>query len=307
MSVSGTDRTVAGGYCRHLLLLLAWLMSGGCVTSMAAGSESPTAAETQWLYADQSPRGVVVVTHGFNLDPTVMTDMEEMLQATGMDVLSLSLAGHGAHLTGEQRLRQFEEVDSFAVWQGDIDSAVAEASGRAEELDLPLYLLGFSLGGLLSADYINRSGSSVVDRAVLLAPALSLRWTSWLLRPLGVLPNFLLPNVGPDRYQANEYAPVSAYEALYSGVEQFREHVRPERINIPTLVLIDGSDELVSDGGLEAFIEEHELNRWQLRHVDKGEDAGDVLDHVIVDRNALGDAQWESLTKQIREFLTATG
>lgn len=288
------------------LALFFCLLGSGCVGSTAAQDEVTPAPDDpmQWHRAEQ-PAAVVVVTHGFNLDPRVMEEMAVMLQESGLEVLRHSLTGHDMTLTQTERVARFARVD-FATWQRDMDEAVAVAGARARELGKPLYLLGFSLGGLLSADFVNRRAEVDVERAVLLAPALSLRWTSWLLRPLGVLPNFLLPNVGPERYQANEYASVSAYEALYDGVEQFRREADPQRLNIPALVLVHPMDELVSDSGLEDFIARRELTQWELVRIDKSEDAASVLNHIIVDSKSVGDTAWRLLRRRLRQFLTAT-
>ncbi len=293
---------------RLLVVLFAGLLGGGCVSSTAAqgngdGTVDPDDA-MQWRRADQ-PAAVVLVTHGFNLDPRVMEQMAAVLQESGLEVLTHSLTGHDMTLTQTERVARFGRVD-FTTWQRDMDEAAAVAVARARDLNKPLYLVGFSLGGLLSADLINRRTDIDIERAVLLAPALSLRWTSWLLRPLGVLPNFLLPNAGPERYQANEYVPVSAYDALYNGVERFRQQVDPRRLNIPALVLIHPLDELVSDSGLADFIDRQGLDQWRFERVEKSEGAADVLNHLIVDSNAMGEEAWQSIIQRIRQFLPAT-
>ncbi|MEX1197654.1 MAG: alpha/beta fold hydrolase [Pseudohongiellaceae bacterium] len=287
-------------------LLLVGLLLSGCVTSSDAATAEARAVELDWRHAGQ-PQAVVVMVHGFNLNPRRMDEMAALLQAGNMDVLQVSLAGHRMSLSPENRRDEFAAMEGFPVWQANMDQAMSEASSRAASLDLPLYLMGFSMGGLLGADHLNRHESSRADRAVLLAPALSLRWTSWLLRPLGALPDFLLPSLGADQYKANEFVPVSAYEALYDGVAQLNEQTRPERLNIPTLVLVSRADELVSGEGLEAFIAEHRLDQWALHYVDNSDGDEEVLQHVIVDRNTLGETAWESVTKRILSFLHSPG
>ncbi|MGM0633205.1 MAG: alpha/beta hydrolase [Pseudomonadota bacterium] len=286
----------------HAAWILIVLTLNGCVSATNAGNNEYGAPELTWLSAENA-RAVVVVTHGFNLAPDIMTGLGRLLQEEQMDVLQLSLAGHSPSLTAEQRIEEMAVMTGFDTWQSNMDQAIMEASERANALNVPLYLLGFSMGGLLSVDHLNRHPDSDVEAMVLLAPALSLRWTSWLLRPLGALPDFLLPSVGPDEYKANEYMPVSAYEALYEGVAQLEEQIRPERLDIPALLLISPEDELVSGEGLEEFITENGLDRWQLHRVDNATGDDDVLEHVIVDRNALGDSTWEWVTSRIIAFL----
>lgn len=292
-------KTCYGLWLSFLLLL------SGCVTASDADTRKATDAGLDWLYADRA-EAVVVMVHGFNLNPRVMDELAALLQSEHMDVLQVSLTGHRMSLTPEDRRDEFGAMEGFHVWRSNMDRAVSEAATRAASRELPLHLLGFSMGGLLSVDYLNRHATSGVDRAVLLAPSLSLRWTSWLLRPLGALPDFLLPSVGPDRYKANEFVPMSAYEALYEGVAQLNEHTHPERLDIPALVLISQDDELVSAEGLEAFISERELGRWELHPVDNSAGDDEVLEHVIVDRNSLGETAWTSVTERILTFLGTT-
>lgn len=283
-------------------LLLLCLLLSGCVTPSDAATREATRVELDWLHARQ-PQAVVVLVHGFNLNPRVMNEMAAVLLANNMDVLQVSLTGHRMSLPPEDRRDEFGAMRGFQVWQSNMDLAMSEAADRAASLALPLHLVGFSMGGLLSVDYINRHDAAAVNRAVLLAPALSLRWSSWLLRPLGALPDFLLPSVGPDRYKANEFVPVSAYEALYEGVARVNEQIRPERIDIPALVLISREDELVSGEGLETFLAEHALQQWQLHYVDNSDGDDEVLEHVIVDSNSLGDRAWDSVTERLLVFL----
>ncbi|MBC54692.1 MAG: hypothetical protein CMQ34_12745 [Gammaproteobacteria bacterium] len=272
---------------------------------------SDEALGLSWRQHDE-PAAVVVLVHGLNLDPAAMRDLEQLLAGADMDVLSLSLTGHANTLDDNARLLQFQEA-VFADWQADIRQAVHLASQRAAAVRRPLYLVGFSLGGLLSADsLLSRPGSAAgagvtLDRMVLLSPAIRLKWSSYLLYPLQVFPDVFLPSVAPRVYRANDYAPVSAYIALYEGVDQFNERARQAEnrllLNIPTLVFMHPSDELVSFAGVRDFIAEQQLSRWQFVEVEKSEDAGDVLDHVIVGPHSLGEDAWRSVSEQMLDFL----
>lgn len=265
-----------------------------------------------WQQHDK-PSAVVVLVHGLNLDPAAMQDIQQLLFDADMDVLSVSLTGHARALSDDARLVQFQEA-SFAIWQDDIRDAVQLAGQRADAIQRPLYVVGFSLGGLLSADYLVSppvdsadTGNASVDRMVLLSPAISLRWSSYLLYPLQVFPDVFLPSVAPRVYRANDYAPVSAYIALYEGIEQFHERAEQAQnralLNIPALVFMHPQDELVSFDGVRDFIDEQQLSRWRFVEVDKSDDAGDVLNHLIVGPHSLGSDSWRSLSGQILEFL----
>lgn len=252
----------------------------------------------------EAPQAVVVLVHGLNLEPTAMMDIEQALFASGMDVLSVSLSGHSNALSTESRLLQFRET-GFADWQADMEQAVDRAAQRATQTGRPLHLVGFSLGGLLSADYLARHAnrSSInIDRMVLFAPALSLKWSSYLLYPLQVFPYVFLPSVAPVAYRANNYAPVSAYTALYEGVRAFNEGAGPA-LDIPTLVFMHPGDELVSAEGVQEFIRRHSLANWEYDTVSKSDDAGDVLNHLIIGPHSLGEQAWQNISDRMLEFL----
>ena len=269
----------------------------------------------------QNAIAVVVLIHGLNLDPAAMLDIQASLFDAGMDVLSLSLTGHGNALDDEGRLLQFQEA-TFVHWQADVQRAVQAAARHATALSRPLHLVGFSLGGLLSADYLVQSalrGGSVevadINRMVLLAPAITLKWSSYLLYPLQIFPDIYLPSVAPRVYRANDYTPLSAYFALYEGVNQFNELAgkpdpgsdpvpnNSQALNIPALVFMHPRDELVSANGVREFISEHQLSQWQFVEVDKSEDAADVLNHLIIGPHSLGSGAWRSVSTQLLDFL----
>lgn len=262
-----------------------------------------------WRQQD-NPAAVVVLVHGLNLDPAAMQDIQQLLFDADMDVLSVSLAGHAGALEDDARLLQFQEA-TFAEWQEDVRQAVALASQRAAAVQRPLYLVGFSLGGLLSADYLISTGEPAasvdVDRLVLLAPAISLKWSSYLLYPLQVFPDVFLPSVAPRVYRANDYTPVSAYISLYEGVNRFNELAGEAEnrslLNVPALVFMHPRDELVSFDGVRDFIAERQLSRWQFVEVDKSGDAADVLDHLIVGPHSLGGDAWRVVSEQMLDFL----
>ncbi|KKO12800.1 alpha/beta hydrolase [Pseudohongiella sp.] len=303
-------------------LLLAFVATAcasypGDITRETLSAQQQLALDNQTLGLSwrqhEDPAAVVVLVHGLNLDPSAMLDVQQLLFDADMDVLSLSLAGHGNALDDEARLLQFNEA-TFADWQHDIGRAVQSAARRAAVLDRPLYLVGFSLGGLLSADYLVQNpghgsdpGVGDIDRMVLLAPAISLKWSSYLLYPLQVFPDMYLPSVAPRIYRANDYAPVSAYLALYQGVNRFNELAgQPDgrlALNIPTRVFMQPRDELVSADGVRGFIAEHQLSQWQFIEIEKSGDAADVLNHLIIGPHSLGGDAWQSLSVQILNFL----
>jgi pimeloyl-ACP methyl ester carboxylesterase len=265
-----------------------------------AALDAEEALGRRWLSREQ-PRAVVVLVHGLNLDPAAMTDIAAALYTSGMDVLSVSLSGHAREIPEDGRLLQFQEAD-FSSWQRDVRDAVAVAHDRAARFDIPLHLVGFSLGGLLSADYLLHGDGIEISRMVLFAPAISLKWSSYLLYPMQVLPGVFLPSVAPQAYRANDFAPVSAYLALYEGVRQFNE-AAGQQLNIPTLVFMHPRDELVSASRIRDFIQTHALSEWRYVEVRKSDGAANVLDHLIISEDSVGTDAWRLISRQMLDFL----
>lgn len=268
---------------------------------MALDEETLSALQLHWQYAEQAV-GIVVVTHGLNLDPEAMAEIRQALQEAGFHVLSLSLSGHEQGLDEQSRLARFRLAD-FALWRTEMARGLANARAYAQVSRLPLFLLGFSMGGLLSADYVNSHPDAGVQGLVLLAPALSLRWLSYALMPLELFPDFYLPSLASADYRANSHVPVSAYESLYDGLDTFTEKLDPANLDIPTLILVDPEDELVSAAGLRTFMDDHGLDQWQLQEVAKSKDAAAVLNHLIIDRQALGARSWLIMRDSLLQFL----
>jgi len=68
----------------------------------------------------------------------------------------------------------------------------------------------------------------------------------------------------------------------------------------PTRVLLSRRDELVSYRGLERWIEENELHRWQLFAADVPTQAKN--NHLLVVPSAVGTDGWKQVTDQLELF-----
>ncbi|MCB1489235.1 MAG: alpha/beta hydrolase, partial [Bauldia sp.] len=88
----------------------------------------------------ESPRGVVVLVHGFNSHSGYYIWTANRLVASGLAVYALDLRGRGQS-DGERFY-----VDSFADYVSDVSGVVAIA--RSAHPGLPLFLLGHSAGGV---------------------------------------------------------------------------------------------------------------------------------------------------------------
>lgn len=275
-------------------------------------NETRSAACTlQWIGGSggSTLSGVALVLHGLNVNPQRMTPLAEAINGFGVEALSCSLMGHGANYlpvagasTATARLASFARVTS-GLWLDEVRAAHAIAAQRAAQKGVPLFLLGFSLGGLLGCTAALAAGVHF-DRLVLLAPALAIHRRSRVLRLLARWPQLVIPSATPTAYRANRGTTIAAYNALYAA-QALYERTVDERLNVPALVFIDPQDELVSAAGLEQLAAAHRLTRWQFHHVHKGADARTRYHHLLIDSPSVGAAVWDRMVERMASHLTA--
>jgi alpha-beta hydrolase superfamily lysophospholipase len=97
-----------------------------------------------WL-PDQPPKAVVCLVHGLGEHSGRYAHVAEYLNQAGFAVLSFDLRGHGR--SGGKR----GHTPSFEAFMQDIDLLMQEAQTRYP--DLPRFLYGHSLGGILVLNY----------------------------------------------------------------------------------------------------------------------------------------------------------
>lgn len=97
-----------------------------------------------WL-PDSAPQAVVVLVHGYAEHAQRYQHVAEHLRDQGWAVHAYDQRGHG-HAEGPRAY-----VSRFEQYLDDLESLLAVV--RAEHPDLPLFLLGHSMGGLVVAAY----------------------------------------------------------------------------------------------------------------------------------------------------------
>ncbi len=254
----------------------------------------------QWEYVPDSKevKGFALVIHGLNQKPNVMQSVIDRLNDEGIETLNLTLSGHNmVNLGDEQRLKSFKSV-TYKQWRGEVYQAFEVAKKRAEENKVPLFFVGYSLGGLLGCDLMVSSPEVSFERMVLFAPALSIHYYSHIFTLFSSFPNVVIPSFSPEEYRANTGTPIGAYNALYEAIDHFEDNLS-DRINIPTILFIDKSDELVSYTGILELINTQKLTHWQVESIKKGEDARADYNHLIVDEPSVGSRQWEHMLSKM--------
>lgn len=260
----------------------------------------------QWFYSDTPGElnGVALVIHGLNLRPEKMQPIISELTGSGIDVLGLSLRGHGENYThrkdideNQARLETFKNV-SYQLWINEAYLAFLQLKKRGKEKGVPYYLTAFSTGALIGLDLFVAYPEVTFDKMILFAPAIKLHAIVYLARVLAPFPSLVIPSLGLKSYLANtKGTPIAAYNALFEGLAHF-EDCYSRKINIPTLVFIDEDDELISAQGLQTFVREKKLDKWRFYEVQKGASADrNTFHHHIIDVQSTGDSVWRDMMK----------
>jgi alpha-beta hydrolase superfamily lysophospholipase len=142
------------------------------------------------------------------------------------------------------------------------------------------------------------------ERMVLFAPALKLHASYYLGRILSPFPKLVIPSLAPKAYLSNQQGtPMAAYNALFEGLNRFESNAS-SKINIPTLLIIDEQDEIISFWALKQFVEAKKLDRWRFFIVAKGRDAdAETFHHHIIDAYSTGNSVWQNIVKTVSAHL----
>jgi alpha-beta hydrolase superfamily lysophospholipase len=256
-----------------------------------------------WFHikASQGLKGIALVIHGLNLRPGSMESIIKQLTDSGIDVLNLSLRGHGQNYshdnnieTPDARLDAFKKV-SYQLWRNEVYEAYRTARNRSLQKSVSLFFVGFSLGALMGVDLLASMPQVQFDRMVLFAPAIQLHSIYQLSKVLSPFPGLTLPSLSVKSYRANNGTPIAAYNALFDSLEHLDGNLSP-KINVPTLIFIDKRDELVSFKKLKNLIERENLDRWRF-HIVKKEATGEPgnIHHLIIDEASTGIDAWKGM------------
>jgi len=266
----------------------------------------------QWFYSDTPGelKGVALVIHGLNLRPDRMQPIIAELTGSGIDVLGLSLRGHGDNfsrskgLDEEQaRLESFKSV-SYQLWKNEAYLAYLQLKARGAEKGAPLFLTAFSLGGLIGLELFASNADVQFDKLILFAPAIRLHPTIYIERVFSPFQRLVIPSMAPETYLSNKKGtPIAAYNALFEGLNRFDKHAGP-KLNVPTLVFIDEQDEFIPLKKLQKLVAEKKWNQWRFYMVEKDKTAADErFYHHIIDASSTGKTVWRDMMRAVMNYL----
>ncbi|MGD8963839.1 MAG: alpha/beta fold hydrolase [Desulfobacterales bacterium] len=251
---------------------------------------------------DTELAAVALVIHGLNCRPDKMEAIITILNANGIDCLNLSLRGHGTNFSpidnmspDEARMVAFKSV-SYPLWKTEAYKAYQLAKKKSDLHGRPLFLIGFSMGGLLGVDLMTSNPNVRFDKMVLFAPAIAMLQRNYLIQIFSPFPSLVIPSAGDKSYLANDGTPMAAYNALFDMHAHFEDHLDTRKINIPAVVFIDEEDELVSYASLQQMVQKHVLDQWRIHPVGKDKTVSEVdMHHLIIDAASVGNSMWQEM------------
>ncbi|MGB0588051.1 MAG: lysophospholipase [Myxococcota bacterium] len=227
---------------------------------------APSADGTQLLFRwhpAAEPKGLVVLIHGFGEHSGRYLHVAQALNEGGYSCFAIDLRGHGRSAGA----RAF--VTRFTDYLDDVDAAVGLARERCPEL--PMILLGHSMGGLVVANWIADRGAAATG-FVLSSPGMGVAlpvpaWKDALGRVMSrLIPGLAIPTGLDPRLVSRDPDVVEAYvgDRLVLTKATARWYVEflgaQERaletassVTLPALVLQAGDDGLVDTAASERY------------------------------------------------------
>jgi len=206
-------------------------------------------------WAVAAPVGVVALVHGLHEHGGRYAHVAERLASAGYAVYSVDHPGHGRSAGTRGN------IGSMAATVDGVDQLVRLA-GRPHP-DVPLFVYGHSMGGLIALQYLTGSPDGRIRGAVISAPALDTSAASGVLRLVAPVLSRLLPVLGvlaldPGTISRDPEV-VAAYRSdplTYTGKVRARTGsqmmatatampARLRSLTLPLFVLHGGGDRLV--------------------------------------------------------------
>lgn len=233
------------------------------------------------IFEAKNPTAILLQLHGLNTKPSKMEELAIFFQENGITVINGDLPGHSGDLAQMRRV-------SFKDYLKRLDELLELTKGY----DLPVYLLGFSLGALLS---IIATQKIKTQKLILFAPPLYVRF---FVRPLLFLRGpWLLKSFAPFDYRAGDATSFESYHALSKFIGLAKKVVKTKKLP-STLLIINVDDELINTDKVITEFEKKDVNILKIGH------QSSYLHHLIIDKTTLGHDAWNQLTKSLIAFIT---
>lgn len=265
---------------------------GGDSQACSAGELVVPALE--WFDSSSQPaRGSVLVSHGLNNRPEIMTDLIAELAADGLDVLRVALPPECG-----DRSRAAARIEEG--WLEAIGRGFEELSSRPTELR---YALGYSLGAVLTLAWLDACASCDLEAMALIAPPVELKWLAKRVRLLTPFRHWgmYVPSMAPKQYRQRSRVSLASYRALLNMTAATRTLARRDFFaEVPTVVFVSRQDEFVSYRGVVDWVGANRLDAWSVVPVEPSGDRSRFRDHLLVLPEYAGEGPWRGMVDQIR-------
>ena len=218
-------------------------------------------------------KAVLVVVHGHGGHSGIFTRMVEHLVDRHYLIYSFDLRGHG------RSPGQRGYINSWAEYRTDLTAFVNLV--KTQQPDLPLFLIGQSMGGIIALDYVLQE-SVRLSGTILMSPALGISISPWKLLVgkilSGILPHFALNTSMDFTTGSRDREMVSACAEdplrhrqgtarLATELLQTIDWVNARAINlqVPLLILHGGGDRITPLESSKIFFDNVTLSDKEIR------------------------------------------
>lgn len=200
------------------------------------------------LHRKKTNRSVLLI-HGIFDSPQYQKSIAHYLFNQGYNVLAILLPGHW-----EADSQALEKLDSTR-WSTDVDRGFE----MAKELGGKVFVVGYSLGGLLAVEQALKRTPAEIAGLALIAPALKIQkkvhWVTYFGREWGLDGN-IFARLKPDGFDIPYYSPFSVPRILETQERIFPENDRMllySKISLPVFLVYTKLDEALDTRETEAF------------------------------------------------------
>ena len=232
-----------------------------------------------WFYSAENTKtnAIIIIAHGLNLQPSKMDQLSHYFQQHHCDVLRLSFGSDP-----EQ-------------WEKNIEESYHHANQRALVKNIPLYVLGYSLGALLFTQLIKNNPEFKIEKLALIAPATHTRFYAKIPALIGILlPNFKFKSLNFEEYRMRDFTTAAEYKKM----SHIQDEVKNYHYLIPTLIIFDPEDELVDSKNIKT----HHKNLPHITMapiIDRATQLPRIVHHLMIDQQSLGALEWQKLLNNL--------
>jgi esterase/lipase len=243
-------------------------------------------------------KGVILLAHGLNLKPSKMNSLAHSFSRHGYFSLRVSLSGHRGNLSEMKLVNR-------NLWLSEMKAHYCMALEKSQQLGLPLYFIGYSLGAAVLLDLLkSRDLKNNFQKMVVIAPAIRVHWYTRFPKLLAFFSRkIVIPSLNNEDYRMHKGTTTAAYEALHKIIDKF-DTPHKKKLKNPILVIIDPDDELVSLSKIETMIEENKLDNWDIFKVSNDKaSVAKKYHHLIIDPPTMGEVNFSQMESRILKFL----